>query len=181
MAVPKKLVGAWRRTGLIIDGVRHVDRCDVLWLQSADWYADIRLPLDPPGPTPSDGVAAQFAKEWSFAGVANWSPPVMSWEHVIDVRANPPLDANTLQWENGGIIERGTLLWKAREVPWAEEWTRLTDDSVEPTVEAGSGYVHIAVGDWAIEVKDERPDGYFLSTRHDRVDGEWREIGSVRG
>ncbi|MEV6113102.1 hypothetical protein AB0L59_11420 [Streptomyces sp. NPDC052109] len=181
MTVPRKLIGAWRRTGLIIDGLRQVDYCDVLWLQSADWFADIRLPLDPVRPAPSDGVAGYFAKEGSFAGLAHWSSPMMTWEHLIDVRKNPQPDSNHVHWQNGGIIERGTKLWNAREVPWAEEWIRLTDDSVEPVVEADDRHVHIVVGDWAIKIEDERPHGNFLSVRHDRIDGEWREVGSVRG
>jgi hypothetical protein len=39
MALPVEVLGAWRRVGLVIDGVRRVDYCDVLWLQSADWFA----------------------------------------------------------------------------------------------------------------------------------------------
>ncbi|MDT5315369.1 MAG: hypothetical protein QOE74_4389, partial [Mycobacterium sp.] len=47
MTLPVELVGAWRRVGLLIDGVRRVDYCDVLWLQSADWFADIRTLIQP--------------------------------------------------------------------------------------------------------------------------------------
>ncbi|MCW2515676.1 MAG: hypothetical protein JWR11_4718 [Mycobacterium sp.] len=37
MAFPVELVGAWRRV---------VDYCDVLWLPSADWFADVRTDTD---------------------------------------------------------------------------------------------------------------------------------------
>src|SRR5262249_42042417 len=38
------LVGAWTRSRLVVDGSRCVDQCQVLWLQTPSWYADIRVP-----------------------------------------------------------------------------------------------------------------------------------------
>jgi hypothetical protein len=177
--VPRELVGAWRRSGLIIDGSRQVDYCDVLWLQSADWYADIRLALPVPGPVPTDGVPGHFAKERAFAGITTWTPPVITWEHVFDVRENPPLDSKALRWHHGVVVERGTQLWNGRDVPWEEEWLRMSDDDVEPVVTLDDRCVHIAVGDWVIETKDERPKKPFRCTRYDRIHSGWREVGTV--
>ena len=181
MPVARKLIGAWRRSGLIIDGARQVDYCDVLWLQSAAWYADIRLALPALGPVPTDGVAGHFAKERAFAGITTWDPPVITWEHVLDIRANPPLDSKSLRWDGGVVIECGSQWWHGREVPWEEEWTRISDGDAEPTVTLDERYLHLAVGKWAIEVKDERPAKLFRATRFDRVAGSWREVGTVRG
>lgn len=177
--LPEKLIGAWRRTGLIIDGQRRVDYCDVLWLQGEQWFADIRLRLNDQDPQPGDGVAVDFATEGAFAGIARWSEPTMSWEHILDVRDEPPTDVSPVKWQNGGIIEGGTMNWQGRQVPWAEEWVRLVDSSVEPVVTLADRYIHITVGDYAIEIKDERPQGTFTATRYALVDGTWIKVGTV--
>ena len=44
MAVDRDLVGAWTRSRLVVDGASYADVCKVLWLQTTDWYADIRVP-----------------------------------------------------------------------------------------------------------------------------------------
>lgn len=179
-AIPNELMGAWRRIGLIIDGKRRVDYCDVLWLQSEEWFADIRLRLSTQGPDPKDTVAVAFAKEGSFAGTASWADSTMTWKHLLDIRENPPIDASPVKWQKGGIIEGGTMLVDGRSVPWAEEWVRLTNEKDKPITRLNSGYAYIEVGSYAIEVKDSRPDGCFEAVRSDCVADKWTRIGSVR-
>ena len=80
MGVPRELIGAWRRSGLIIDGLRQVDHCDVLWLQGAEWYVDIRLRISRPELLSGGDVAVRFARERAFAGTASWREPMLTWE-----------------------------------------------------------------------------------------------------
>ena len=179
MAVPTEIVGAWRRSGLILDGVRKVDHCDVIWLQTPEWYADIRLRIDPKGDVPTEGVPEWFYKEFSFAGTASWSDPVITWEHLIDASLDPSLDSNPLTWVDGVAFETGKTELNGVVVPFIEEWLRMTDDDVECSVVTGDKYARIEVGRFAIEIKDERPTGSFLSTRYEKSGSDWIEFGKV--
>src|SRR3984957_18148564 len=101
MGVPIELVGAWRRSGLIWKGVRKVDYCDVVWLQTPEWFVDIRLLIDKGATPPSEGVPSWCYKEFSFAGIASWDAPRITWDHLIDSSLEPAVDANPLTWEDG--------------------------------------------------------------------------------
>jgi hypothetical protein len=164
---------------LIIDGHRQIDYCDVLWLQSAEWYVDIRLRITQPEPPLTDEVAIRFARERAFAGIASWQSPLLTWEHLIDIATDPPADCNPLEWTRGGVLERGIHRSDGRDVPWVEEWLRI--DAAEPVASVADDRRHlkICVGDWAVEVRDERPNGRFVAVRQDRIDGCWRQIGEV--
>jgi hypothetical protein len=180
MAVPQKIVGAWRRSGLLLDGVRHVDHADVIWLQTPEWYADIRLRIDPKSVVPTDGVPDWFAAEFSFAGPAEWNDPVITWNHAIDMSLEPAVDANPLTWEDGVAFERGTTEVDGTPTPFIEEWLRMTDDDVTWSADIGDKEARIEVGRFAIEIRDQRgTGGAFTSTRFHLVDGDWVEFGSV--
>jgi hypothetical protein len=71
MSVDEFLVGAWTRSGLVVDGSRCVDQCQVLWLQTPVWYADIRLPC-PGGSMFEAGPGTVFARPVASAGEATW-------------------------------------------------------------------------------------------------------------
>lgn len=180
MAVPDKIVGAWRRSGLILDGVRHVDHADVIWLQTPEWYADIRLRIDPTSTLPTTG-APWFYQEFSFAGIADWDDPVITWNHAIDLSLEPATDANPLTWIDGVALETGKTDVDGVETVFIEEWLRMTDDDVKWHVESGDKAARIEVGRFAVEIRDERPTGPFLATRYHRKGLEWVEFGSVRG
>jgi hypothetical protein len=178
MSVPAELTGAWRRAGLIVDGVRSIDACEVLWLQSPDWYADIRLPrndvvVDPAAP------AAAFAAAWAFGGTADWDPPVMTWHHRFDLRRDGAPDANPLVRERGLMVERGAIDWAGRQVPFEEEWSRLSDDRPETTVDIGVGRMVISVDRWRISIADGRPHHPFTAVRQDYRAGRWQTTGSI--
>lgn len=179
MTVPPALVGAWRRSGLLLDGVRQLEHCDVLWLQAPEWFTDVRLRLDPTVAAPAAGAAAVFATEWAFAGTASYTPPVLTWTHLLDSRPEPGQDASPVGWEGGVLVERGTVRVDGREVAFVEEWLRLSDE--EPTVETSDRQVRLSVGRWAVDVRDGRPAGVFLATRLELRDGDWTEVGTVRG
>jgi hypothetical protein len=179
--VPSELVGAWRRSGLLVAGRRIVDYCDVLWLQTDDWYADIRLRIARAPIVAPDGVPAWLYQELSFAGTASWAAPVITWDHLIDSRPDPEIDRNPLSWEDGVVVERGTTRLDRAEVAYTEEWLRMTDDDVTRAVRHGEGFARVEVGRFAIEIRDERPSGRFTSTRYQRPHGgdDWAEVGTV--
>jgi hypothetical protein len=179
MAVPAEIVGAWRRSGLLLDGVRQVDHCDVIWLQTPDWYVDIRLRIDPTSVVPTEGVPAWFSQEFSFAGIATWDAPVITWDHLIDSSLEPAVDANPLTWEDGVAFETGKTEVNGVVVPFIEEWLRMTDDDVKYSVQLEDRAARIEVGRFAVEIRDERPSGPFLSTRYHRSGPDWVKFGSV--
>jgi hypothetical protein len=173
------LVGAWRRSGLWFDGARQVDHCDVMWLQTPEWFADIRLRLDPSSTPPPDGLGARFAKEVAFGGIGTWEEPLMTWAHHFDTRPSLPLDANPLHPEDGVMMERGTIADGGRDVPFAEEWLRLTGDDPKWAAVSGDGSLRVEVGRWAVEITELEPGGPSRATRYDLVDGDWIVAGAV--
>jgi hypothetical protein len=180
MTLPIELVGAWRRSGLMFDGARHVDYCDVIWLQTPDWFVDIRLLIDRSVTLPTGGIPGFFYKEFCFAGITGWDPPRITWDHRIDSNLNPSVDSNPLTFEDGVAFERGLVTVDGREAPFIEEWLRMTDDDVKYSVETGDREARIEVGRFAVEIKDERPSGKFLATRyHADESGGWQVFGSV--
>jgi hypothetical protein len=179
VTLPIELVGAWRRSGLLLDGVRAVDYCDVIWLQTPEWYVDIRLRIDPNAAVPTEGVPQFFYNELAFAGVTTWTPPIITWDHRIDSSLEPSVDSNPVVWTNGVVRENGMAPVGERMTPFTEEWLRMTDDDVSWTAEAGEKRARIEVGDFAVEIEDRRPAGPFLAVRYHREDGKWVKFGQV--
>lgn len=181
MSVAAALVGAWKRSGLLVDGLRVPDPCDVLWLQSAETYADIRLPLDP-GATPETpgGPAGLFARASAFAGAAHWEPPSMVWEHALDAHPRGGTDQGTLDLSRDGwAYEDGTVTWEGRPVPFREEWERISTPADPVHVEATAGRISVTVGRWRIDVGDGRPAGEFRAERFERRGATWELVGTV--
>jgi hypothetical protein len=179
MSVPPNLVGAWRRSGLLLDGIRKVDFCDVIWLQTPEWFVDIRLRIDPLLEAPTEKVPGWFYDEFCFAGIAEWDDPQITWNHLIDSKESG-VDSNPLTFEDGVAFERGRTDLDGTETPFIEEWLRMTPDHVEWTAEHGNKWARIEVGRFAVEIRDDRPTGEFTATRFHLVDGEWITFGSVK-
>jgi hypothetical protein len=179
MTVPTAIVGAWRRSGLIWNGARQVDYCDAVWLQTPEWFADIRTLIDRGVVPEKRAVPSFFDKEFSFAGVATWDEPQITWEHLIDSNQHSGLDSNPLTWENGVVFETGHATVDGEEGTFIEEWLRMTDDSVKWSAEPGERRARVEVGAWAIEVVDDRPSGGFTATRYDLTPNGWAPFGSV--
>jgi hypothetical protein len=181
MTVPRKLVGAWRRAGVLIDGTRVVEEFDRLWLQTPEAFADIRLRIDPSRGPCEEGLPVFLSQEGAAAGVASWSEPVITWDKQVAVVASAPgSDARPLTWADGVVCESGTTLIRGTERDFVEEWLRMTDDDVTWSADVTDRAMRVEVGRWAIEVRDDRPNGPFTATRFERVDGEWRPVGSYR-
>ena len=171
-------MGAWTRSGLIVDGARCVNRCRVLWLQTPVWYADIRLP-GPSRPVLTDGPEAVFSRPWAFAGTAVWSPPVMTWHHHLDSMRGPISDTNPLQRQGDLLVEAGTLKWAGLAIPFREEWRRLSRDHDDVTVRADTNCIEVTIGKWRILIQDDRPSGLFRASGQTFEAGAWRTWGTI--
>jgi hypothetical protein len=178
MTVPESFVGAWRRTGLFIDGVRRVDFSDVLWLQTPTWFADIRLRMDR-NVEPLDAPSRRMARTAASAGIAEWTDPIMTWRPTLGVRADFPVDRYRLDRRDNVVVEYGSLTAGTTEFTFAEEWLRMTGPSETHSVVAREQYLSISIGRWSIEVSPDDSDA-FVAVRRDRIGDRWTEIGNAK-
>jgi hypothetical protein len=178
VAVDGELVGAWNRCRLVVDGMPCVDFCQVLWLQTPDWYADIRVPSRPTGAS-ARGPAAVFARPWAFGGVATWERPVMTWHHRLDSMLQPNTESNRLRPDGDVLVESGRFKWAGLWIPFREEWRRLSRPGDAVEAHAGTNRIQVTIGSYRIVVEDDRPSGPFRATRYGLQDGEWRTKGLV--
>ncbi|HET6874283.1 MAG TPA: hypothetical protein VFH70_05865 [Acidimicrobiales bacterium] len=178
MTVGFGLAGAWRRDGLVVDGVRVTDPCEVLWLQTPEWYADIRLPAK--GLVDMDkGPTSLFAEPWAFAGTASWDPPTMTWEHQFDSRAEAAVDANPLVKVGELLVEEGWVAYGERRVPFVEEWRKISTSNDPVSAVVRPDGVQVTVGPWRITVSDRRPVSDFLARREEYGSSGWAEVGRL--
>jgi hypothetical protein len=181
MTVPADLVGAWRRSGLLLNGTRVVDYCDVIWLQTPEWFVDIRLLIDPGVVVPGGGVPDFFYAEFAFAGVASFDPPILTWDHRIDSSLEPAVDANPISWEDGVVFERGNATIGDTPCTYLEEWLKMTDDGVTWAADVDGSHARIEVGRFAVDIADGRASGgAFSATRYEQPGDGWTAVGSVR-
>lgn len=178
MTVGFGLTGAWRRDGLVVDGQRVTDPCDVLWLQTPEWYADIRLRADGVADT-DKGPTALFAEPWAFAGVASWDPPTMTWEHQFDSRTEAAVDANPVEKVGDLLVEQGWVAYGGRRIPFVEEWRKISTRHDPVSVVGRPDGVQVTVGPWRITLADRRPVGDFLAVRQEHRSSGWTEVGRL--
>lgn len=178
MTVGRELTGTWRRAGLVVDGRRVADPCDVLWLQTTEWYADIRLPRRA-GVETDKGPTALFARPWAFAGTASWDPPTMTWDHQFDSRLEVMVDANPLVQVGDLLVEEGWVAYEGRRVPFIEEWHRVRTGDRQVSAALRRQGVQITVGPSRITIDDPRPVGDFLAVREERGPAGWSEVGRL--
>jgi hypothetical protein len=175
MSLPGEFFGAWRRVGLVVDEVRRVDYCDVLWLQSPDWFADIRTHIQPGAGPAADDPHAAFSGELSFAGTTEFTAPKLHWIHTLDSRGEAPPDQNPVTWQDKMLVESGSFAWLGREVPFVEEWGYLGDDGLHGV--GRDGHVRVEAAGFAIEVSSG--PNVFSAVKYQSRSGDWIEIGRV--
>lgn len=173
--MPRRFVGAWRRTELRLDGaiVGPEDDAEVLWLQARRWYADLRIPLiDPGGPVEA------------FAGPARWDDPLFTWEHHLDWLGTFPSDVGTFEAVGPDLVERGTFVDGDTVVGYEERWVRVGGDSdvVVARGAIGSGAaVLVEVGRHRLVLVDQRADGGVFSVQRAERTGEGWSTTFARG
>jgi hypothetical protein len=111
--VPRWLQGAWRREGLARKGGPMVERSDVLWLQTATYFADVRVPN-----LPVVGELDGLDERQAFSGVGSFVGPRFTWAHDIDTRQQHLLSSDTALFEEQSsfLLERGE--------DYVERWRR---------------------------------------------------------
>jgi hypothetical protein len=178
VSVDGELVGAWTRSRLVVDDTPCIDYCQVLWLQTADWYADIRVPSRPARET-AGHPSTVFCRPWAFAGVATWEPPVMTWHHHLDSMLQATVESNPLGRHGESLVESGRFKWAGLWIPFRHEWRRLASPDDVAGVQVEMNRIQVTIGAWRIVVDDQRPGGPFRATRYDLQDAGWTARGSV--
>jgi hypothetical protein len=171
-------VGAWTRSRLVIDGAECVDRCQTWWLQTADWYADVRTPRHPQLPL-DGGPETTLSRPRASAGTSTWQAPVMSWRHQLDYLGDPITDSIPLERKGGLLVEAGCFKWAGLAIPFREEWRRISQPHDEISAEVSARRIEITVGGWRILIVDGRPEGPFSAFMLTLAHGTWRTSGSL--
>lgn len=141
--------GAWRRVGLEVDGAEvALEHVTVVWLQSKEWFVDVRLP--------GDDAGAPLSGPMAFAGTAQWDHPWMTWSHLVDLpaRSGPAADRGRLQFLDGLLVEDGSWEADGRSIVYRERWSRVGDGECSARVERDSTMtrVRIAAGGWVADI-----------------------------
>jgi hypothetical protein len=116
--VPERYRGVWRRT-LLQTPDRHDTTTTVLWLQTARWHADIRIPAQRPDFSGATTLAtctpaqrAWLTRQQGFAGTtevtATAEGDVCAWHRLVDFQ--PPAagpDAGFMHFEPERLVETG--------------------------------------------------------------------------
>jgi hypothetical protein len=111
--VPRWLQGAWRREGLARRDGPMEERSDVLWLQTASYFADVRVPN-----LPVVGELDGLDERQAFSGVGSFVDPRFTWDHDIDTRQRQLLSSDT------ALLERRSTFLLERGEDYVERWRR---------------------------------------------------------
>jgi hypothetical protein len=180
--IPRRFQGAWRRVSIAVDGGPPGEACDVVWVQAASAFADIRVArpgygdLHPPA---------------SFAGTTAWRHPHLSWRHDLDLDAGRSGagrspedtgdtgdvgDVGRVSWDGDDLVEAGTFDDGGRPVPYVEVWRRMprSDGPTHEWASPDGTHRFVRAGDHAITVADERAaGGTYRACYRTRHGDEW--------
>lgn len=116
--VPEACRGLWRREVITAPGFRD-ETTRVLWLQTETWYADLRVPIDRPGPPTSGAKVEGFgayseaelialARMQGFAGQLSVAGDVFFWRRDLDVQpASEDRDEARCSQDGEVLVEDG--------------------------------------------------------------------------
>jgi hypothetical protein len=172
------LVGAWTRSRLVVDGSRCVDRSQVLWLQTDDWYAHIQIP-HPCQASHGWRPEAILSRPWAFAGTSTWRPPLMTWHHRLDSMREPITESGPLEGTGDLIIEAGSFKWAGITIPFRQEWRRISPPDAQISAELSPRHIQLTVGERRISMADGGPAGAFVASMLTLVDGGWCVLGEL--
>lgn len=127
-AVPQHYRGLWRRTLLTAPGVVD-DSTIVLWMQTPQWHADLRIPIDRPDFTGCAGLEDCNAdhllgllRQEGFAGITAVDGDTCEWHRQFDYRSSGSRDIGTMRFtpEGDAVDEFGV------EADYVERWERVS-------------------------------------------------------
>jgi hypothetical protein len=175
--IPDRFRGVWQRVSLSVDGGPWTEPAQVIWVQAGSIFGDIRLPF----PGRADAHPAM-----SFAGTLHWSDPVLSWDHKLDLYAEPGDDGDDggidgtdiaqVSWHGAELVCAGVFPRGQRDVPYVEVWRRLAGSrgfSLAMIRHDRNGVV-VQVGDHALTIVDDRSrGGEYRACYRSRRDDQW--------
>lgn len=104
----------------------------------------------------------------------------MTWTSTLGPRVGSATDAYELSWEDGVVVERGTIEFEDDTFTFAEEWLRMSTPSDEPTVTRHEDNLQIAIDRWAIRIGTLDGSDDLFATRSELINHTWTEIGSAQ-
>ena len=164
--IPNRLVGAWERESIAVNGGPPAEHQWVRYLQATRSYADLRLARD-------GGTGTMC-----FAGTTSWDPArsLARWDHALDLAPAGP-DEGVLEWLSGGRVrERGTFAGPDGRVPYEEVWRRLPGGEGETAALRSDDPPArlVQVGAHRLIVVDRRATGGDFAARYEtRTGTEW--------
>jgi len=127
-AVPDRYLGVWQRRVLEQEACLDT-RSQVLWLQTARWHADLRIPPDRPDFSGIGGLEdcdddrlAWLATQQGFCGITEVSGARCQWHRRVDFQPDSGRrDLGQMAFNGDRLIEVGG------EADYLEVWQRLPD------------------------------------------------------
>lgn len=125
-AVPHRYRGVWRRTLLTAPGL-YDDRTLVLWMQTARWHADLRIPAERADCAGCASLAdcnrsqlLCLLKQEGFAGVTTVNGTRCEWHRIMDYHPKGQRDWGDMAFSTcfNALDEYGI------EAEYAERWER---------------------------------------------------------
>ncbi|SMF36176.1 hypothetical protein SAMN06265365_11260 [Tistlia consotensis] len=161
--VPAAYQGLWRRLSLIRpDGTRDATTL-VLWLQTPEHHADLRIPADRPDLTGAAGLdeldipdLLALARQEGFAGGQQYRTGQLAWRRVIDFApSDGPPDEGIMEATGPGRFTETGL-----HVAYGEDWLR--EDGAEGPFAARVERAPfprflLRAGRWVALAEDRRP------------------------
>jgi hypothetical protein len=155
--LPDSFLGAWERTGVLVDGEPVAEPGRVVWVEAGRAYVDIRGP-------------GLFASDTTFAGVTRWLEPHLMWTHTIDAGDDAGADVGHISYDGDDLLEAGEYT-DGRVISYVERWSPLPASSGPILAAMTRGGIAVRAGDHASVVVDRRPSDGGIAARYDRWEG----------
>jgi Protein HRI1 len=161
MTLPQEFIAAWARGELIVDGKPVEGAGRAVWVEAGTAYVDVR-----------NGEG--FASGTTFAGLASWDEPHLTWAHAIDAESDGGADVGLMSYDGDDLIEEGEY-FDDRVVRYSERWVRLAGSDGAVLTASADGGLAVRVGDHASVIVTRAADGGGVAARYDCWDGSaWR-------
>jgi hypothetical protein len=154
--VPEAYLGVWQRLLLRTPTIEDTTT-EVYWLQTKNWHADIRIPVDRPACAGKTSVAELdhtellgLSNQQGFAGLTEVIGDTCQWHRKLDYQAPSAFpDIGRMKFETSErVLEYGM------EQDYFEIWQRLPDSIANPWVDICTpDRIHIGIGKYFMNVR----------------------------
>ena len=170
-ATPTEFRGVWKRTRyaeLAQPPYQYTDTgTQVVWLQGAQWHADLRLPArhDALAGIEHLGACSRAQLEWlahltGFVGITQIDGPVCTWHRLQDLNPSLEKDVGQLAWLDDHLLEE-----QHPHGRYVEHWQRqCTPDQRELVRTDAQGRLRwLQIGDHAMAITPRPASGHHDS------------------